>query len=373
MSTSASARAAAAATSPVREVLDLARWAPSGDNTQPWRFAIESDNRVTVYAFDTRRDCVYDLDGHPSQISVGALLETMAIAATRFGWATDVERRPGSADERPVFDVQFRSDPATAADPLAAYIVERRVHRRRLSARALTKSDRHALERAVADRYSLRWLEGAARARAAWLNFANAKIRLTIPEAYGVHRDAIDWSADTSETRVPAAAIGASRPALAMMRWAMASWRRVDTMNRYFAGTLAPRIELDLVPGLACAAHVALVAREPARTLDDYVAAGRALQRFWLTATSLGLQFQPQYTPLVFARYARRGVRFTTRERALGDARRIAHGLDRLLGADTAARTVFMGRIGEGAPARSRSLRMPLERLLEPPPPLLRD
>ena len=29
------------------------------------------------------------------------------------------------------------------------------------------------------------------------------------------------------------------------------------------------------------------------------------MQRFWLTATSLGLQFQPEYTPLVFARYAR--------------------------------------------------------------------
>ena len=65
----------------LRDILDLARWAPSGDNTQPWRFAIEADDRVVVYGHDTRATCVYDLDGHPSQISLGALLETMAADA----------------------------------------------------------------------------------------------------------------------------------------------------------------------------------------------------------------------------------------------------------------------------------------------------
>jgi hypothetical protein len=111
---------------------------------------------------------------------------------------------------------------------------------------------------------------------------------------------------------------------------------------------------------------VALVARSAPRTLDDYVAAGRALQRFWLTATSLGLQFQPGYTPLVFSRYAREGVRFTGRVAALRRAARVKEALDRLLGAD-AARTVFMGRIGSGPPAAARSLRLPLEQLLVAP------
>ncbi len=64
---------------PLIEVLDLARWAPSGDNTQPWRFAIEASDRVAIFGRDTRAHCVYDLDGHPSQISLGALLETIAL------------------------------------------------------------------------------------------------------------------------------------------------------------------------------------------------------------------------------------------------------------------------------------------------------
>jgi nitroreductase len=351
---------------PLTEVLDLARWAPSGDNTQPWRFAIEAGDRVAIYGHDTRAHCVYDLDGHPSQLSLGALLETIALAATRFGLDTRIERRKGSPDERPVFDVRFRQEAGIVEDALVSQIRERRVQRRPLRLRYLTQREKQVLEDAVKPGFNISWWEGwKRRGKFAWLNFSNAKIRLTLPEAYRVHRDAIEWGAQFSEDRVPGAALGASTATLTLMRWAMASWERIAFLNRYLAGTLAPRVELDLLPGLACAAHCVLVARRAPTKLADYVAAGRALQRFWLTATSLGLQFQPQYTPLVFARYARQGVRFTTSTRAIEQARAIGAALDRLLGPDVALRTMFMGRIGAGKPAEARSIRLPLERLMQ--------
>jgi nitroreductase len=354
--------------SPLAEIVDLARWAPSGDNTQPWRFAIDGKDRIVVHGHDTREHCVYDLDGHPSQISLGALLETIAIAATRFGFRASIARRPGSADEKPVFDVQLTRT-GVPEDPLVAQIIERRVQRRPLRLRALSTGEKDKLERAVAPACRLLWFEGwGGRARMAWLNFANAKIRLTLPEAYKVHREVIEWGARTSEDRIPSAALGAAGPSLALMRWAMASWSRIAFLNRYLAGTVAPRLEMDLLPGLACAAHCVFVARRAPTTLEDYVAAGRALQRFWLTATALGLQFQPQYTPLVFARYARAGTRFSSAPKAMPRAQAVRRKLERLLGTEAAERAVFMGRIGAGTPARARSVRLPLERLLVTPP-----
>jgi hypothetical protein len=350
---------------PLTAVLDLARWAPSGDNTQPWRFAVHGSDRLTVFGHDTRTHCVYDLDGHPSQISIGALLETISLAATRFGLATQSARSSDSPDERPVFELRFQSRPGLAEDPLVAHISQRRVHRRPLRLRRLSTAEKSALQRAVGEGFALIWFEGwIARARMAWLNFTAAKIRLTMPEAYRVHRDVIEWGAQSSADRVPDAALGASAPTLMLMRWAMVSWRRVAILNRFFAGTVAPRLELDLIPGLACAAHCVLVAERAPTTVDDYVAVGRALQRFWLTATSLSLQFQPEYTPLIFARYAREGRHFTTASPATERARATREALERLLGADVAERAVFMGRIGAGRPARARSLRLPLEHLL---------
>src|SRR5947208_7081761 len=126
---------------PLAEVLDQARWAPSGDNTQPWRFVIEAFDHVVVLGRDTRSHCVYDLDGHPSQISLGALLETIVIAATQFGLTAHVTRREDGPEEEPMFDVHFRKDAGVAEDPLARHIRPRTVQRRPLSVKRLSDRD----------------------------------------------------------------------------------------------------------------------------------------------------------------------------------------------------------------------------------------
>ena len=354
--------AGAATLSPIEQALDLARWAPSGDNSQPWRFQVLGHDRAVVHAFDTRRHCVYDLEGHASQVSVGAMLETLRIAASAQGRAVEVVRRSEAPDEFPIFDVQLRPSGSAVPDPLHAVIRTRSVQRRPFSRQPLDVAAKARLEAAVSPGYRVAWFEGAQRRRMAWLAFRSAHIRLTIPEAYAVHRAIIEWDARFSADRVPDQALGADALTVKSMRWAMGSWERVQRMNRWFGGTLAPRLQLELVPGLRCAAHFAIFAPRPSAGIDDHLAAGAAVQRFWLTATALGLQLQPQYTPLVFADYARRGVAFTED----ASAQRTAHAVDAMLAArlGSAARAaVFMGRVGHGPAPEARSLRLTLDRL----------
>jgi nitroreductase len=354
----------AQATTPIERILDLARWAPSGDNSQPWRFEVVSDRHVVVHAFDTRSHCVYDLRGRASQLSVGALLETMRIAATGEGLEVEACRRADSSDELALIDVVFTPAPGLPRDPLIEVVRLRSVQRKPLSTRPLTAVEKSELERSVGAAHRVVWFEGRqARARLAWLAVRSAWIRLTIPEAYAVHRQIIEWDARYSEDRVPDQALGADPLSIRSMRWAMASWPRVERMNRWFGGTVAPRLQLDWLPGLRCAAHFAILARRPSGSIDGQLAAGAAVQRFWLTSTRLGLQLQPQYTPLVFAEYAREGTSFTAGAAATRRAHEVAGRLDGLLGAEAAACAVFLGRVGSGQPAEARSLRLPLERL----------
>ena len=121
---------------------------------------------------------------------------------------------------------------------------------------------------------------------------------------------------------------------------------------------------MDLLPGVFCGAHFALLAQQGPQTIDHYVAAGRALQRFWLTATSLGLQLQPEMTPLIFGRYVREGRGFSRQSGAIETATRLAARFAQLMPDTQAERTVFLGRVGHGRPAASRSLRLSLQRLL---------
>lgn len=351
----------------LRRILELARWAPSGDNTQPWRFQIAGEDHVVVHGADTRDHCVYDLDGHPSQIAWGALLETAAIAASEQGLRMQAQLRPESPETHPVFDLRFNAAPDVRPDPLLASIEKRSVQRRPLSTRALTASEKSQIEAAVGGGHSLLWQEGyRRRLQIALLMFRSARLRLIMPEAYQVHRDIIEWNQQFSETRVPDQALGSDAVTTRLMRFVMGSWSRVEFFNRFLAGTWAPRIQLDLLPSLGCAAHFVLLAQKAPTSFEDYVAAGRAMQRLWLTVTHLGLQMQPEVTPLVFSRYARERRNFSRLGHLHELAAEIGQGLARQIGAEATQHAVFMGRVGAGPAAQARSLRRPLEQLLMP-------
>ncbi|NML14225.1 nitroreductase family protein [Azohydromonas caseinilytica] len=348
----------------LRAILDLARWAPSGDNTQPWRFEVVDAHHVVVHGFDTRGHCVYDLDGHASELSLGTLLETMAIAASGQGLAMQARRRSEAPTGRPTFELRFTPDAGVRPDPLLGSIERRSVQRRAMSTRRLTAQEKRALEAAVAPHGRVLWREDfSQRLAMARLLSAIAKVRLSMPEAYRVHRDIIEWKARFSIDRVPDQALGVDAVTARLMRFVLGSWERVRFFNRYLAGTAAPRLQMDLLPGVACAAHFVLLASREPRTIDDHVAAGRAVQRFWLTATHLGLNLQPATTPLIFGRYLREQRPFTTQPGLEAETARAVQRLETLLGPQALRQAVFMGRVGAGPAARSRSLRLPLQQL----------
>ncbi|MGA7799179.1 MAG: ThiF family adenylyltransferase [Gammaproteobacteria bacterium] len=349
----------------VEQILELARWAPSGDNAQPWRFEIAGEDRFVVHGRDTRDHCVYDLQGHASQLALGGLLETARIAASGYGLAVSVERYADMPHDQPTFDVRLTPDDSVRPDPLGPYIPVRTVQRRAMRLRRLAARERAALETAVGPEYRIQWMESfAQRLAVTRLIFRNAGLRLTLPEAYPVHRDIIEWGVRFSEDRMPAAAIGLDAMTLRLTRWAMARRERVAFLNRYLGGTLLPRLQLEIVPGVACAAHFLLLASDRPAGVDDFVAAGRAMQRFWLTACKLGLFVQPEMTPLIFDEYLHDGVRFSADPSMIERARGVSSQLRTLIGEPAADRAVFMGRIGSGTAPRSRSVRLPLERLM---------
>src|SRR5574340_957213 len=327
---------------PVAEILELAHWAPSGDNTQPWRFEVIDDHHLVVHGFDTRDHCVYDLDGRPSQVAHGALLETLAIAASGHGLRAESRRHPASPDSHPDYHVDLVPDGSVTPDPLLPYVRQRSVQRRPMRTTPLTAAQKQGLQDAVGHAYTVRWFEGGRqRCRLATLMFDNAKIRLTLPEAFAVHRDIIEWNTRFSDDKVPDRALGLDAVTLKLMHWVMASWRRVEFFNTWLAGHLTPRIEMDLLPGLFCGAHFAILANRPPQTADDYVDAGRAAQRFWLTATRLGLQLQPEMTPLIFARYYRDSRPTRSLPGAMETATSLSKRLARTLPESETGRAVF--------------------------------
>ncbi len=350
-------------TGPIERILDYARWAPSGDNTQPWQFEILSDEQFVIHTRDTRDWCVYDLAGRASQTSVGMLLENISIAAQSEGLEAQFSLHDPASDADPVIDVRLATLTQPTKKPsLLPYIKTRSVQRLPLSTKPLMAPHKQALEEAVGAGYRLIWIEGG---KKKWqiirLLLRAASVRLTIPEVYEVHKKIIHWDTQFSSDRIPDQALGADALTVKMMKWALQSWTRVKTLNRYFGGTFMPKIQLDLIPAVRCAAHFIIVADEPRTETADYLEGGRVIQQFWLTATKLNLQLQPEMTPLIFSTYAREGLRFTNSVDKLAEVDTLRLELDALTGSEVDA--VFMGRLGFGENASSRSLRKSLQQL----------
>ena len=345
-------------------IIDLARWAPSGDNTQPWRFEIVDDGLVRVHGFDTRDHILYDFDGHPSHIAHGALLETMRIAASGFGLETSWTVLTAGEDRNPVYDIKFAPDAATAKDPLFDCIEKRVVQRRPMNTTPLTNAQRQALVSAGGEDFQVQLFEGLSeRWKVALLLWDSAKIRLTCPEAYPVHKEIIEWRARYSKDRIPEQAVGVDPATARLMEWVLHSWERVAFFNRYFLGTVPPRIQLDLLPALFCAAHLLVRPKRPPVGLEDWVRVGIAVQRIWLTATLHGLHLQPEMTPVIFRWYARAGRPFSTESALYEKSLKLSGDFERVASATVADKFAFFARVGTSQIPKSRSTRLDLVEL----------
>jgi molybdopterin/thiamine biosynthesis adenylyltransferase/nitroreductase len=342
-------------------ILDLARWAPSGDNAQPWRFEIEASDKLVVRILADGEDRnIYDYaNGQPTLISGGFLLETIRIAASRFGRAMCWSYLGSETVERGTehrIAVSLPKDASVIEDPLHRYITIRGVDRRPYRMGALTPSQKAQLEAAVGDELRIEWREAwGARWKLARLCARSTDIRLRLPEAYQVHKRILDWNHLFSPVGVPSASVGVDPMTLRLMRWVMRSWTRVHRMNRFFAGTAMPQIQLDLIPGIRCAAYF-VVTRLTPRGDDEPMAllrAGERLQRLWLTATAMGLAVQPALAPLCFAHHAHAHPRLSRSSRMVKFARLAAN----CFASDGSV--LFLARIGnpKRSPPSARSIR----------------
>jgi molybdopterin/thiamine biosynthesis adenylyltransferase len=354
----------------MEKILDLARWAPSGDNAQPWRFNITGDDSLVITIADEGADNVYEYNkGQPTLLSAGMLLETLRIAASQHGRDLAWEYVERTAQGH-LIRATFARRPGIEADPLVRSIKARSVHRRPYRKTPLTVEQRAELEATLGPDLNIRWFEGLAdRWRIARLNGRATDIRLRIPEAYRVHQRIIDWEQDFSSRGVAASSIGLDPLTLKAMRWALKDWSRMKRLNALPAATLAARLQMDYLPGLACGAHFLITApnldadaaSDPALLLRH----GQRLQRFWLCADRLGLVLQPSLAPLCFAFYGRQGVAFTADQALRAKAAALNEDLRRL--APAPGSVLFLGRIGQ--PSRKgiqpRSIRRPLAELLQ--------
>lgn len=343
----------------ISQLLQLAVAAPSGDNCQPWRFSL-GDGRLQLFNRPDQDTSLYNHAQRASLLAHGALLENLTIAAPGLGLRAEIRLFPDPAAPEHVAEVLF-AEGETVKDPLSYWIERRCTNRKKYVPIPLTEFQRQELVAApgegVAAQVHLVHEPGEVRVLAALL----AKNDRLVFENRNLHAflfDHLRWSDEEARTTGDGMDIKTlelaptDRLAFPLLK----HWPLVGFLNRLGLPYLIENTALKLLGSSAAIAGVSLPDLEPA----TLVRGGRAVQRFWLQATALGLSVQPVAGLALLVQRLRSGNNDELDETQRALVTEVGAGLDRAF--DSAGRSLIMCfRLGTSAPPSARALRRPVE------------
>lgn len=129
-----------------KEIIHYATLAPSGHNTQPWKFSVKN-NSILIYPDYSRRLTVVDPDDHALFISLGCALENLIIAANHMGYSAKVECFPQN-EEKDCIRIILNKENIEFDTDLFGAITNRQATRSKYDGRPIPTEDLEKLKQA---------------------------------------------------------------------------------------------------------------------------------------------------------------------------------------------------------------------------------
>lgn len=283
---------------PMSAIAQALSLAPSGGNAQPWRF-VRSGSSLQVHLVP-ERSVTMDVAYRASYLAIGAGLFNARVAAARYGVGGPVETFPDPSDPEHVATIHLgsQSDPVLAAqyDAMLARCANRQLGR----PAPLDPQLRQELQdAAAAEDATVRFLLtpdeieqcGRILGESDRLRFLTPLLhREMMSELRWPDRDRLEVGLDVRTLELDAADLA---------KLAVAA--RSDVMAALNEWNVGRALGQDTRDRLASSSGVAVVGVRGSAP-EDYLRAGAAVERFWITAQNLGLGVQPVSPIFLYAR-----------------------------------------------------------------------
>lgn len=283
--------------STIRDILEIAVNAPSGHNCQPWKFRV-SDGILYVWNIPEKDKTLFNYSQRGSLTAQGALIENIAIAASRNGYKSEIELFPQSDDPNLVARVKFvRSTEKYFYEYLFPYIAKRTTNRKVYKLSDLTENDRLEIEKHIkletqvkdtivilSDKKSVN--------EAAQLFSVGDRVLF---DNFYLHRalfSVVNWTISEEKSRREGLYVGTKElplPIRMIFKYLISNWNLMSKLSVFDLPSKMAKKRESLY-NRSSAIGVVVAAGNSA---SDFVNAGRVLQRMWLKVTSLGISFQP--------------------------------------------------------------------------------
>jgi hypothetical protein len=347
----------------IRKILEESVQAPSGENAQPWRFGIRG-NEIHVMNIPERDRSPYNFRQRASFVANGTVIENISIVASAHGHDSEIALFPDGSNPDLVAVISLvpeKSEGKPKDGSLYPYIVRRTTNRKPYARTPLAPREKKELLDLDGDVPGTGvFLTDRKEDIVALAHVGSMNERVAFENKF-LHDflfDHINWTDEENEAKK----IGFDIKTLELPPPARAGfsifkhWGPVSVFNKI---GLSKAIWKQNGTQYASAAAIAIIAVD-GNADEDFVRAGRMTQRFWLTATRLGLSLQPMTGILYFMQ---RILADTPEPFSARHVELIKESYEKICGAfNVRGKTIpMMFRIGHSDPPTAQSLKLPPE------------
>jgi len=270
----------------VQKILEAGAQAPSGSNSQPWRFDVRG-NEIRVWAFPEKDHPILNFRHRGTWVAHGALIENIAIAASALGYKADIKIFPDHS--KPNLTAIIGLTASTPRDEPLYHAIPRRATNRKpykptpltfeekLELLAVNQEDKEDVI-LTEDPDDIRRL-GAAMS-------VNEVVMLEDRKLHKLFFDEIVWTEAEEKERKSGLYLKTMEltppPQLALKIFKY--WPVMHFFNRLGLAEMIAKDNAKVYS--AAAAYIGVIVNDSDK---EFVTAGRVMERIWLTGTKLGL------------------------------------------------------------------------------------
>lgn len=277
----------------LNKIINCGVQAPSGDNSQPWKFVISSDFSIKLYILPEKDNPVLNIHDGGTLVSGGAVILNIKIAAEHFGYRTLVKYLPDNKDKNFIALISFMKVERGEKnnDDLFNAIYKRQTNRRHYQ-KILVKETVDKIFKDVNLSYVKYFLDKESKDNISKLISLSEEVILRTKELHALLFKDVAWNEkqERKERKGLYVKTLEFNPIQSFVFWLCRKWNTISFLNKKinFAKIVGKQnSQIYESSGLIGFILIDNVDRA------SYIMAGELLQFIWLKATDLGLGFQP--------------------------------------------------------------------------------
>lgn len=352
----------------IKELVEAAALAPSGGNTQPWKW-LSRKGSLFLFHDEQASASWIDFKNSASHIALGAAIENLKIKAEAGGIKANYVLFPNGEQGKLVAVFSFdKADVKTAYyNELQNGITMRLTNRKKgdrkpladdlvTSLKAVVNLDEDAVLHITQNEHDVQEIADVVS--------ASERIRFLFPQGHhDFYTKEIRWTKDTDGPVTEGLDIKtlelseSDKTGLIVA----SSPEVIKLLNRWGGGAAFEKLSKKAIASSSAIGLIVL----PDYTSSNFIKGGEALQRVWLDANIHGLSFQPLTAPLFMIERMKQTNGEGMTEKMIAELKELEQKLSSVFPALIENQGIFMFRLSYADDATIRSFRKPIEEILQ--------